>query len=114
MMTMRRRMVALLLAASWGFGGLAMAHEGHEHKIMGQVVAVDEKHIEVQSTDGKKVSGLLGPKTVYKKGQATAGPSDVKVGQRVVLMVVEEKGEQNVTQVLLGTKEPAPAPEQKH
>jgi hypothetical protein len=74
-------------------------------------VAVDEKHIEVQSTDGKKVSALLGPKTVYKKGQAAAAASDVTVGERVVLMVVEEKGEQNVTQVLLGTAKPAPAPD---
>ena len=35
------------------FAGLVTAHEGHDHKVMGTVAAVDAKHIEVADKDGK-------------------------------------------------------------
>jgi hypothetical protein len=38
---------------------------------------------------------------VYLRGKAKASPSDVKVGARVVLSVVEEHGVKNVTEVLM-------------
>jgi len=93
-------------------GALALAHEGHEHKIMGKVVTIDEKKIEVESTDGKKVSGVLSADTKYLRDKSPAARADVKVGERVVIVVVEDKDKvQNVKQVLLGT---APAADQKH
>lgn len=91
--------------------GRVLAHEGHEHKIMGKVVAVDDKKIEVESTDGKKVAGVLSAETKFLREKTAAARVDVKVGERVVIVVVEEKGMQNVKQVLLGT---AAAADQKH
>jgi hypothetical protein len=82
--------------------GPARAHEGHEHKIMGKVVAIDDKTIEVEATDGKKVAGVLSAGTKYLRDKTAAARTDVKVGERVVIVVVEEKGSQNVKQVLLG------------
>lgn len=32
-----------------------LAHEGHEHKIMGTVSMVHENHLEVKAADGKTV-----------------------------------------------------------
>ncbi len=90
--------IALALVA-----GPALAHEGHEHKIMGKVVAIDDKTIEVEATDGKKVAGVLSAGTKYMRDKTAAVRTDVKVGERVVIVVVEEKGSQNVKQVLLGT-----------
>lgn len=108
---MRRAFLVAFLAAAVGTTGAAVAHEGHEHKVMGKVVAVDEKQIEVETTDGKKVTGLLTPGTKYLRGKAAAARTDVKVGERVVIVVVEEQKKQNVKQVLLGA---APAEEHKH
>lgn len=99
--------VGLLTLAGRGF-----AHEGHEHKVMGKVVTIDEKKIEVESTDGKKVLGVLGPDTKYFRDNAAADRTDVKVGERVVIVVVEDKDKvQNVKQLLLGA---AASAEHKH
>ena len=100
-------MVALVAMTGW-----ALAHEGHEHKIMGKVVTIDEKKIEVESTDGKKVTGALGHDTKYLRDKTVASRTDVKVGERVVIVVVEDKDKiPNVKQVLLGAGSSA---EHKH
>ena len=112
---MKNVILSATLALSFGCAGLAAAHEGHAHKVMGKVTAVDDKRIEVEGKDGKKVSGLLGPKTMFMNGKAMAVLADVKVGQRVVVTMVEQNEKMNVTEVLLGVKEDAPkAPEPKH
>ncbi len=105
-----RKLFAVALAMALAFvAGRVLAHEGHEHKIMGKVVAVDDKKIEVESTDGKKVVGVLSTETKYLREKTAAARADVKVGERVVIVVVEEKGVQNVKQVLLGTAAGTPA-----
>jgi hypothetical protein len=45
---------------------------------------------------------VLAPSTKYLRDKATVTRADVKVGERVVIVVVEEKEAQNVRQVLLG------------
>ncbi len=102
---MQDRILGAALAAVFALGGVAAAHEGHEHKVMGKVVAVSEGKIEVEATDGKKVVGVLLATTKYLRGKATAARTDVKVGERVVIVTVEEKGQVNVKQVLLGKGE---------
>jgi hypothetical protein len=109
---MRKAYVAIAVAALVAASGLVSAHEGHEHKIMGKVVTIDDKKIEVESTDGKKVSGVLSADTKYLRDKTPSARADVKVGERVVIVVVEDKDKvQNVKQVLLGT---APAADHKH
>jgi hypothetical protein len=106
---MRKPFAALAAAGMALLLGVApaLAHEGHEHKIMGKVVSIDDKTIEVESTDGKKVAGVLSAGTKYLRDKTAAARTDVKVGERVVIVVVEEKGSQNVKQVLLGSGTPA-------
>lgn len=66
----------------------AHAHEGQPH-IMGTVAAIDAQHIVVQTTEGKSVSVLVDTSTRYRQGDKSAAPTDVKVGDRVV---VEARG----------------------
>ena len=107
---MRKALVAMSVAvlALVAMTGRALAHEGHEHKVMGKVVTIDEKKIEVESADGRKVTGVLSPDTKYLRDKGVAAPTDVKVGERVVIVVIEDKGKvQRVKQVLLGSASPA-------
>ena len=99
---MRKTLVAMTLMAVAALAGQAWAHEGHEHKIMGKVVAIDEKTITVEGVDAKKVTGMLGAETKYLRDKAPAARTDVKVGARVVIVIVEEHEMQMVKQVLLG------------
>lgn len=101
---MKKHTLAAVLLAVLGLAGLAMAHEGHAHKVMGKVIAIDDKKIEVEDKDGKHVSGLLGPKTMFMRGRIVAVLADVKVGQRVVVTMVEQQETMNVTKVMLGAK----------
>lgn len=106
-----RSLSAAVLAMSVVAGG-AVAHEGHEHKAMGTVAAVDAKHIEVADKDGKKTSIQLTPDTKYLHGTMAAELSHVAVGQRVVVVYVQdEMAKTNVAkQVTLGVPEKQTAP----
>jgi hypothetical protein len=101
---MRSRLLATTLLALLAFSVQVPAHEGHEHKLMGKVVAIDDKTIAVEGLDGKKVTGTLGADTKYVRDKAAVARTDVKVGERVVIVIVEgERNAQKVKQVLLGT-----------
>jgi hypothetical protein len=113
---MKRKRVAMTLMAVLALGGWGLAHEGHEHKVMGKVVAIDERTITVEGLNAKKVIAMLGAETRYTRDKAPVARTDVKVGERVVVVIVEEKKVQNVKRVLLGTAatEVPKAVEQKH
>jgi hypothetical protein len=113
---MKCRILGATLTVAFVFGGIATAHEGHEHKVMGKVVAMSESRIEVETTDGKKVEAALLATTKYLRDKAVAARTDVKIGERVVIVTVEEKGQKNVKQVLLGTAstEPDKHDDKKH
>ena len=112
---MRRRIVVgLSLAAALVNPGRLLAHEGHAHKVMGTVAAVDAKHIEVDAKDGKKVSIELTAETKYLKPSAVTGgaaqaasAADMKVGQRVVVTVAEAGEKKTAKEVMLGAVEKA-------
>ena len=99
---MHTKITAVLIAASFAVAGSALAHEGHDHKVMGTVAAVSAQQIEVETADGKKVAAALTAQTKYTRDKAAVSQGDVKVGERVVIVVVEEKGVQRAKQVLLG------------
>ena len=108
---MKRSVVAVLfMAAGLAVPGRLLAHEGHAHKVMGTVSMADAKHIEVDATDGKKVSIALTTETKYLKPAPTppggpdqpAAASELKVGQRVVVTVVEGEGKKTAKEIVLG------------
>ncbi len=63
----------------------AWAHEGHTHTIMGTVMALDAKHVEVKTPSGETLSIALNAKTVVLREKRKASISDVQVGRRVVV-----------------------------
>src|SRR5438093_6061389 len=100
---MRRVSVALLtLVVALLLPARALAHEGHEHKMMGTVKAVDAKHIEVAAKDGKTDSVTLKEDTKYFRGKSAVTPAEIKVGDRVVITFFEKQGDKLAREVLLG------------
>ncbi len=108
---MRKATVVFLLFVALAFPVRLVAHEGHEHKVMGTVTAVEKAHLEVETKDGKKVSILLNKKTKYLKGKSPATAADIKVGDRIVLTVVEKDDKPTATEVRLAEGE---ASEEEH
>jgi hypothetical protein len=106
---MRRALVAVAMAAAVAMVSRpVLAHGGHEHKVMGKVVAIDEERIEVEATDGRMVTGALRADTTYLRDKVAVSRPDVKLGERVVIVVVEDKDTgQKVKQVLLGAAQSA-------
>ncbi len=79
------------------------AHGGHVHT-MGTVSAIDSKHVEVKTQDGKTVSIALTPDTKYVKGKATAKFADIAVGTRVMVESTKDDKEQlTAVEMQLGT-----------
>ena len=100
---MIRRIVAVAILVTVA-AGVAFAHEGHVHKIMGTVSKVDGNQVQIQGTDGKKVIVALNDKTQILKGTVKAALVDLKEGTRVV---IEAEGEPLVAKTL--RLAPAPA-----
>lgn len=84
--------------------GTLLAHEGHEHKALGTVAAIDEKEIRVETQDGQTLAFVLSPETTFKAGDAPAQRADAKVGGRVVVVYEEEDGRKLAQEVLLPEK----------
>jgi Heavy metal binding domain len=105
-----KRIVSIALGAFLLFAGPLIAHEGHEHKIMGTVAAVDvaAHRLEVKGTDGKTVALRLDDKTKVTRGAAPAAMGDLVVGTRVVVTMTEEKSVNTAVEIRLpATEKPA-------
>ena len=102
---MRIATVVFLLFVALAFPARLVAHEGHEHKVMGTVTTVDASHVEIETADGKKTSVQLNKKTKYLKGKSPATAADIKVGDRIALTAVEKDGKPTATEVRLAEGE---------
>jgi len=81
-------LVGLILALA--VPAKVLAHEGHEHLVMGVVTAVNADHVAVKTKEGKVVSARLTNDTKYFKGEEPATLADVKEGLRAALRLMEE------------------------
>ena len=89
---MKRWIVAVVIALMGAPVGISLAHEGHEHRIMGTVSMRHEFHLGVKATDGKTTVLTLTDKTKVRRGDATVTLDSIKEGERVVVTAVETKG----------------------
>jgi hypothetical protein len=73
---------ALLMAAPL----VVVAHEGHEHKVMGTVAAVhaDTNRVEIKTPKGDTVAFAVDASTKYLKGTASVTLAALTPGTRVV------------------------------
>jgi hypothetical protein len=65
----------------------ALAHPGHDHKLMGTITTVDGNKVAMKTTEGKDTTFEVVPATVFKRGKAKGAVADLKAGLRVVVNV---------------------------
>ena len=70
---------------------MAFAHEGHAHRLMGTVAAVQGKHLQVKATTGKTSEVVVNEKTKILRGATALTPTDIKPGDRIVVTMTETK-----------------------
>ena len=67
-----------------------LAHEGHEHKVMGTVTMAAADHVMLKDKDGKDVTVKV-TKDTKVKAKPAVKVEDIKVGSRIVITAVEGK-----------------------
>jgi hypothetical protein len=76
-----------VLALSLLVPAVAMAHPGHDHKLMGTISSIDKNKIVMKTTEGKDMTFEVIPTTAFKQGTKKGMQSDLKAGMRVVVNV---------------------------
>ena len=82
--------------------GIARAHEGHEHTVMGTVTMRHDQQLEVKTTDGKSVTIALNDKTTVLRGKTKLDLAAIKQGDRVVVDVGDGKAPMTAKEIKLG------------
>src|SRR5215211_4706823 len=96
------RAAACVLAIVLLLPAAALAHEGHMHKVLGTVTSVQGQHVMVKTTQGKEIMVMLDSKTTVTRDKSKLDASAVKVGERVSVDYMEEKGMMMAHAVKLG------------
>ncbi|MEO7157637.1 MAG: hypothetical protein ABI039_08755 [Vicinamibacterales bacterium] len=89
---MRRTILTVLSAMllSLASSTAAMAHPGHDHKIMGTVTMVAADHVMVKDKDGKDAMAVVNKDTKFLRAKKAMKASDMKVGMRIVITAVTD------------------------
>ena len=103
--------VALIVALA--FPSVMLAHEGHPHRFLGTVSAVQDGQLEVKTTDGKTVVFALDAKTVYQRALTKVDAKELKAGERVVVSALPVPAGKEMTAINVQLRVPAPAPSTK-
>lgn len=82
-----------------------LAHDGHEHKIMGTVSKIEKKVLTVKTQEGTLATISINDETRLVRDQQRVALADVAVGDRVVVNVGSGKEPLVAKEVRLG---PAP------
>jgi hypothetical protein len=81
----------------------AWAHEGHMHKALGTVASIDGPHVALNTTDGKSLTVMLDKSTTVTRGTEKVDASAIKVGGRISVDYMEEKGMMMARAIKLAT-----------
>ena len=90
---MTRRCAAafvVLMAMAFGSRVQVLAHEGHEHKVMGTVTMAAVDHVMLKDKDGKDVT-IKVTKDTKVKATPMIKTEQITAGTRVVISAVEGK-----------------------
>jgi hypothetical protein len=101
----RTWIAATLVALTLVLPSTLLAHAGHMHKALGTVTSVQSPHVEIKTTDGKTMTVMLDKETAITRGKEKVDASAVKVGERVSVDYMEEKGMMMAHAIKLGTAE---------
>ena len=75
---------------------------GTDHHVLGTVMAIDSKHIEVKTPMGGTVGVQIDKNTLYKDKNKPKGASVPEVGDRVIIKAT--KGDKKDDKLLLATE----------
>jgi hypothetical protein len=87
----------------------ALAHEGHDHTVMGTISSIDGTNLMVKTADGKQTMVMMDAKTKVTQGATKLDVKALKVGDRVVASGPEEKGMISAETVKVGAAPAASA-----
>ena len=82
--------------------GLAFAHGGHVHKVLGTITSIDYPHMDVVTTDKKTVTIMFDASSKITRGKAKVPDTEIKVGDRVSVETEEKGGMMMVKTLKLG------------
>lgn len=107
---MTRRLMVAVLATVAVFSLRVLAHEGHDHKVLGTVTMAAADHVMLKDKDNKDVTVHLTRETKVLKDKKPMKIEDIKTGLRVVITAttVKENGAEKMVakQVELGAAQP--------
>ena len=107
---MKKLMIGLaLLGAVIVAPRFALAHEGHDHTVMGTISSIDGTNLMVKTADGKQTMVMMDAKTKITQGATKLDVKALKVGDRVVASGPEDKGMISAETVKVGAAAAAPA-----
>lgn len=107
---MNRAWIArILFVVSLAFPSVMLAHEGHPHRFLGTVSAVQDGQIEVKLTDGKTVVFAVDAKTVVQQGRVKVDAKELKAGERVVVSALPVPAGKVMAAINVQLRVPAPA-----
>jgi hypothetical protein len=102
-MTRRIATTALVLfALAIASGSAVLAHEGHDHKVMGTITMAAADHVMLKTTEGKDVTILMTKDTKVTRNKVAMKAQDIKVGTRVVVTAITEKDQMKAKEIQLG------------
>jgi hypothetical protein len=100
---MNRRAFVTALAFAAAPLTSALAHEGHDHKLLGTITEVTADRIVVRATKDGAVSTIaLAAATKITRGKTKLGVADLKVGDRVVVNIGSGKAPLTAKAVQVG------------
>jgi len=102
---MTRRFAAtflVLTVLAFGSGMQVLAHEGHDHKVMGTVTMAAADHVMLKDKDGKDVMVHV-TKDTKVKAKPSIKVADIKPGTRVVITAEMEKDQMMAKTIEVGT-----------
>ena len=94
-------LLATLAITALGTGSRLLAHEGHDHKVMGTVTMAMADHIVVKDTAGKDVT-IQVARTTRIKAKAAMKVEEIKTGTRVVITAAMEKDKMIAKEIQVG------------
>ncbi len=88
----KRFILAIAVAAvlTTALAGVAVAHPGHDHKLMGTVTMAATDHVMVKDKDGKDATAVINKDTKFIRAKKAMKASDLKVGMRIVITAVTD------------------------
>ena len=87
---MKRKLYALLALLTLFASGVAVAHGGKSHRLMGTVQALQDDRLVVRTADGRETTVALVEATRYEKAGKPARRADLEVGARVSVHLTED------------------------